>query len=129
MTDETTSTPPEADAHVDGSVLLAVAEGDPDKQPSEEQLTHVFSCGECDTNLRELRASLRALSSDPGSLPDLDAGLSAFEAASELARNTTSAAEAKAGKSLRTMITLCVVLGLGALLLRTFADFFLLDKK
>ena len=58
--------------HVDGATLVAVAEGDPEKQPSEDVLSHLFTCDECSQNLREVRTGLTGLGGmEP--VPDLEA--------------------------------------------------------
>jgi len=50
-----------AEVHADGKVLLAVAEGNPERQPDEAALSHIFSCESCGATLKEMRASLAML--------------------------------------------------------------------
>lgn len=112
MTSDTT-TP----KHADGATLVAVAEGDPEKQPDEAVLTHIFSCPDCAQNLRELRFGLQGLESGSEdmsgvSLPDLDSDLPLVEMAA--AMNSPSETEAR-GKRMMIMMAimgLAVVAGM-----------------
>ena len=47
--------------HADGKALFAVAEGKPDQQPDEAVLSHIFSCDQCATTLKEMRQGLSGL--------------------------------------------------------------------
>jgi anti-sigma factor ChrR (cupin superfamily) len=47
--------------HADGKALFAVAEGKPDQQPDEATLSHIFSCEQCATALKEMRQGLSGL--------------------------------------------------------------------
>src|SRR5262249_53828411 len=71
-----------AEVHADGKVLLAVAEGHPERQPDESVLAHVFSCPSCSATLKEMRASLTILSTGappPASAEELLSGGGDFE--------------------------------------------------
>lgn len=73
-----------AEVHADGKVLLAVAEGNLERQPDEAMLAHIFSCESCGATLKEMRASLSllALGVAPKSAP---------KAAPKVAPNAVSA--------------------------------------
>jgi hypothetical protein len=65
-----------AEVHADGKVLLAVAEGDPDKQPDDTVLTHIFSCPRCSATLKEMRQSLTVLATGAPPIESADEILS-----------------------------------------------------
>ncbi len=50
-----------ATPHATGDALMAVAEGDPQHQPSEATLNHIFTCEHCSGSVREIRAGLATL--------------------------------------------------------------------
>lgn len=51
---------PAAAAHASGELLFAVAAGDPDHQPDETTLAHIFDCPQCSQSVREIRMGLSA---------------------------------------------------------------------
>ncbi len=94
--------------HASGEALLAVAEGDPGRQPDETTLTHLFSCNHCLGALRDLRGGLVSLGNKVSASPlDSDDPLAAAFQSSMTRMH--SASEARARK-----IT-SVMLGIGAL--------------
>lgn len=111
----------ESVAHAGGDQLLAIAEGDPERQPSAEMVAHVFSCERCSGNLRELRAGLAGLAArpaartEPGGLEDEPSDLL------DSLRDDGEDDVARARKLIWKVAILGIVLAIGLVYLRGFA--------
>jgi hypothetical protein len=112
------------DRHVSGELLLAIAEGDSDRSPSEAELTHAFSCEVCAKNLDELRQSLSLIQGGAELPMDADLGAAEvpnFESAMQ-SFHQLSPQEARARKFLILVAIICGVVALLGLIGSLFAD-------
>jgi hypothetical protein len=108
-------------AHAAGDVLLSIAEGDPERQPSEGMVAHVFSCELCSGNLRELRAGLAGLAARPGARPEPGSLGDEPSAMLDALRDDGEDDVARARKLIWKVAILGIVLAIGLVYLRGFA--------
>jgi len=110
----------EQDTHADGAVLLAVAEGDAERQPDEATLAHIFSCARCGATLQELRQGLSGLAVGASVAPSAEEFL-ANDAGLDLASAESFAAEQRARSMIWKLAIVGVLLAIGMLWLRSSA--------
>jgi len=108
-----------AEAHAAGDALLAVAEGDAEKQPSETMLAHIFSCAKCTENLRDIRRGLLGLAGGAGANAPVD--LLGLVTSADVAPTPEDADVARSRKLIVKVAIVGGLLAIGLVFLRSFA--------
>ncbi len=104
--------------HATGAELIAVAESVPENQPGEDKLSHIFSCDQCSSALRDLRQGLNSIGEGSASPLDADNPMAAAWDASRSGDDHTNAAEARARKFAITVAIIGAMAAVGMLLFK-----------